>query len=245
MLTAGSRCFVPIWPVVPAAASAVRDRHSFAARPRAEARLQTANRAVRQRKRETNMTSTTETSTADRPDLVAIKGRQQTTWASGDFSMVAARDRPRRRAARGQLRPPRRLAGPRRRSGQRQRDPRRRAVRRARDRRRLRPGAAGGRPGSRAGRGARRRVPARRRRGPAGRGRLDGRDPVGLRHDVRAGPPADGERAGPRHPQRRDDRAGVVDAGRLHRPDVPGHLLARARRRPACPRPCCGGPRRT
>jgi ubiquinone/menaquinone biosynthesis C-methylase UbiE len=31
------------------------------------------------------------TFTTDRPDLVTIKSRQQATWASGDFSMVAAR----------------------------------------------------------------------------------------------------------------------------------------------------------
>jgi ubiquinone/menaquinone biosynthesis C-methylase UbiE len=31
------------------------------------------------------------TFTTDRPDLAAIKSRQQATWASGDFSMVAAR----------------------------------------------------------------------------------------------------------------------------------------------------------
>ena len=61
---------------------------------------------------------------APKPDLAAVKQRQQRMWASGDFRAVAAMIQPVAEARRGR-RPAGRLARPRRRHRQRHRRDRR------------------------------------------------------------------------------------------------------------------------
>ena len=78
-------------------------------------------------------------------------------------------------------------------------------------------------------RGPRRRVPARRHRRPARGGRVIRRGAFRFRGDVRARSPAGRERDHPGRPPRRHRRPGLVDPGRVHRPDVRCHHPARAR----------------
>ena len=161
------------------------------------------------------------------PDLEAIKARQQATWASGDYSAVGASDPHHLRAAVRLGRPPRGLEGARRRRRKREHGARRRTLRLRGRLGRLRPLAA--RAGARARRGRRPRGGDRggRRGGPPLPRRLVRRGRVGGRRDVRARPRARGRRAPARLPARRHDRAGQLDAGRLHRRAVHDHRPAR------------------
>ena len=187
------------------------------------------------------MTNTLESA---QPDLGAVKQRQQQTWASGDFAVVAARivlvaeqlldtadlhagwrvldvATGSGNAALAAARP---AASP----------------SASTTCRRCSSGAACG-PRPRASR----RAAGRRRRGAAVPRRLLRRRHLGLRVHVRARPRADGRRAAPRLPPGRHDRTGELDARGLHRRALPHASPPTYRPRPECSRRCSGAPRRT
>ena len=171
---------------------------------------------------------------ATRPDFSAVKQRQQQTWASGDFSAVAARivlvaehlcDRPTSTPA-GACSTSRRAA----------------ATPRSRPR-----GSAAPRSASTTSRrcssGAAQRAAAEGLHVELLEGDAEALPfpdasfdavTLRLRDDVRPRSRAGGRRAAPRLPPRRDDRAGELDAGRVHRRALPhrGRLRAASGRRP-------------
>ena len=204
------------------------ERHA----PRTARGVQRAARLHRPR-RATTMTITTLT----RDDLDAIKGRQQATWASGDYAVigttlqivgeslceavdVAAGSRVLDVAAgNGNAS----LAAARRGARSIATDYVDDAARRRAGRRAEADGLAIDARG-------------RRRRGPAVRRRRVRRRAVDLRRDVRARPAARRGRAGPRVPARRPHRPRQLDARGLRRPDVQDRRRRTCRRPPACPR---------
>ena len=152
--------------------------------------------------------------------LEAVKQRQRATWASGDYSAVAALIVPvaERLVDLADLRAGSRVLDVATGSANAAIAAARLQTRRRRDR--LRRGSA--RPRPRAGRRRRPgdRPPRGRRRRAALPRLVVRRGSLGVRLDVRAEPRADRRRDRPRHPARRDDRACKLDARRLPRRPV-------------------------
>ena len=161
--------------------------------------------------------------TVSKPDLAAVKTRQQAAWSTGNYAVVGTTLQ---------------IVGENLcealdlRSGSRVLDVAAgngnatlAAARRwcEVDLHRLRGLAARSRAGARAGRGPRDQVPGSRRREPAFRRRLLRRRDVHLRRDVHAGPGEGGGRARARLQARRTDRPRELDARELHRPAVQDH----------------------